>query len=349
MAKLSMRVVMISTSVLFTAVVLKLCVPIVMEFAFSEAVLAWLRPPYLYVVINGIIITIVASSKFQSSKVVVVGDLPPEAVVAYPAPIKVSADYAAVYDGIVDGKSGQEVEVQPEFAYGYDEVVVKGEDFDVDHGRVEDGMVAEMESAETTALALNATEEDVIVGGEDEVAVLTSLSPQQNSTTTEYLVASYERPPVSGRIGQRKGVKSSPEGGRTLGVSKPKRHETLENTWKTITEGRPIPLARHLKKSDTWETHNRVGHLQEVLHHDQTMLKSETFNDRSITPVANRPPVKLRRDPSGSGKLKREPSPSQDELNRRVEAFINKFNEEMRLQRQESLNQYMEMINRGAH
>lgn len=336
---------MISTSVLFTAVVLKLWVPIVMEFAFSEAVLAWLRPPYLYVVVNCIIITIVASSKLQSSKVVVVvGDSPEETVVVYPAPIKVSADYAAVYDGIVDEKSGQEVEVQPEFAYGYDEVVVKGEDFDVDHGGVVDGVVAEVESAETTALALNATEEDVIVGGEDEVAVLTSLSPQQNSTTTEHLVASYDRPPVSGRIGQRKGVKTTPEGGRTLGVSKPKRHETLENTWKTITEGRSIPLARHLKKSDTWETHNRVGHLQEVLHQDQTMLKSETLNDRSTTAT-----VKLRRDPSGSGKLKREPSPSQDELNRRVEAFIKKFNEEMRLQRQESLNRYKEMINRGAH
>lgn len=131
-------------------------------------------------------------------------------------------------------------------------------------------------------------------------------------------------------------------GGKTvLGVSKTKKQDTLESTWKTITEGRAIPITRHLRKSDTWE---RDSHVHGAGRHqpppEKTMAKSETFNDRTNT----RSP-----SPGSSGKPKREASLGQDELNRRVEAFIKKFNEEMRLQRQESLNQYMEMINRGAH
>ncbi|KAA8519859.1 hypothetical protein F0562_014051 [Nyssa sinensis] len=155
-----------------------------------------------------------------------------------------------------------------------------------------------------------------------------------------------EKPRVSARFGHRKPVKASPEGGRALRVAKPKRNETLENTWKMITDGRHMPLTRHLRKSDTWQTHDH--HMEaSPLARDQSpqmVYKSETFKDRTNF----NPPSSVSSSP-GSGKLRKEPSLSQDELNRRVEAFIKKFNEEMRLQRQESLNQYMEMINRGAH
>ncbi|CAK7350694.1 unnamed protein product [Dovyalis caffra] len=153
-----------------------------------------------------------------------------------------------------------------------------------------------------------------------------------------------EKPLVSSRFGHRKVVKASPEGGRALRVAKPKRHETLENTWKTITEGRAIPLTRHVKKSetfkDTWENQGSQLGTSQVDPH--AVKKSQTFKDRTNYQM---PPV----NSSSPGKLRKEPSLSQDDLNRRVEAFIKKFNEEMRLQRQESLNQYKEMISRGGH
>lgn len=149
-----------------------------------------------------------------------------------------------------------------------------------------------------------------------------------------------EKPPISARSSHRKTVRSSPEGGKVnaLRVAKTKKQETLESTWKTITEGRAMPLNRHLKKSDTFESQPRrngvpladlnggVGGGSGPM-----MKKSDTFSgmEKSVSPV------------------RKEPSLSQDELNRRVEAFINKFNAEMRLQRQESLRQYREMVNGG--
>nr|GEX40553.1 hypothetical protein [Tanacetum cinerariifolium] len=120
-------------------------------------------------------------------------------------------------------------------------------------------------------------------------------------------------------------------GARSLSVSNPKKHETLESTWKKITDGRYIPLNRHLKKSETFENHNQ--HEPKLDYNE--MKKLETFNDRIDRVLANR-------------KLRKEGSPSQDELNRRVEAFIKKFYDDLRLQRQESLQQYMDIMNRDS-
>lgn len=126
-------------------------------------------------------------------------------------------------------------------------------------------------------------------------------------------------------------------------VAKPKRHDTLENTWKAITEGRSMPLSRHMKKSETWENHGRQVQLNVDSAVDTSaVLNSETFKDWTNQQQGTVSAGSVR-------KLKKEPSLSQDELNRRVEAFINKFNEEMRLQRQESLNQYMETVKRESH
>lgn len=137
-----------------------------------------------------------------------------------------------------------------------------------------------------------------------------------------------DKPLLSTRFTHRKPLKFGPEGGKSLKVVKQKRHETLENTWKTITEGRSIPLSRHMKKCDTWQNrYDDDPHQQE----DSSTVSVNDFNFNNKT-----------------WKLRKEPSLSQDELNKRVEAFIRKFNQQMRLQRQESLNHYMHMINHDA-
>ncbi|KAF2314285.1 hypothetical protein GH714_025030 [Hevea brasiliensis] len=282
---LSLKIALISTCVLSVAVMLKLSVPVVTDFAVHElplmysSVISWLRPPYLYLVINGIIISIVASSKLQLQKPEEPSkqqEIIPPPMLAVEVP-KASGDIPSDYiDGVVECGSGYQDLIVIDKVVPVDDSSVNGA-----HKR-EKGEVVEKEITVTQA-------------GK---AVL-------------------------------------------LGVPKPKRNDTLESTWKMITDGRPMPLTRHLKKFDTWDSHLRLDGATSPPPPPEKMNKSETFSENES---------KLSRESrQGSGKLRKEPSLSQDELNRRVEAFIKKFNEEMRRQRQESLNQYQEKISRGAY
>lgn len=196
--------------------------------------------------------------------------------------------------------------------------------------------------------------EGSFAGGKDEVAVEKREAknkslitpPERQDSIAELLAKVAERPPLtaSARFGRhRRPVRAVPEGAKTLRVLKPKKQETLESTWKTITEGRHMPLTRHLKKSDALENHLDSS---SSLVSTRTVRKSDSFQGRTNYSSSTTTPIA---DGAGScsGKLKKEPSLGQEELNRRVEAFINKFNEDMRLQRQQSIEQFMEMINRA--
>ncbi|KAG2677929.1 hypothetical protein I3760_12G119100 [Carya illinoinensis] len=316
---LSLKLVLISTGLLSLAAMLKLSLPAVSDFVANEipsvwsCVLSWLRPPYLYIVINFIIVSIVASSKLQQKH----DDLEPDMPVGQPPPTKVFEiveDDSVIYgDGVVLSE------------YGY-----VGQKVSTSEAQVVDteGVWGRVDQKKAVSDEMLANRGDV--AGELE-----------RGGSLEVLFSSNERekPPISAKFAHRKPLKANPEAEKALRVSKPKRQETLENTWKMITEGRSMPLTRHLKKSDTWDSYARRDQPADE-NTPPKMKKSEIFTDRSATSLSPSP---------GSGRLRRQPSPSQDELNRRVEAFIKKFNEEMRLQRQESLNQYHEMIRRGAH
>ncbi|KAG8080117.1 hypothetical protein GUJ93_ZPchr0007g3215 [Zizania palustris] len=281
----------------------------------QAAVATWLTPPYLYLVINAIIISIVASSRFQpnrpraSSAMAADNGFPVLAPV--PVPVLVPAPALAM---------AMEVPVPVPEVFAPPETI----------------------AVETTVpeVVNTAPEVDFMISRSTwtpprrrgtEVDVENEASPFADLTNSR------EKPLVSSRFG-RKPAKPSPEG-RALRVSRPRKEETLESTWKTITEGRAPPLARHLKKSDTWETRPSAGSCGEdepVL--ATTMRKAETFNEAAGGGGGR-----------GPRKVRREPSLGQDELNRRVEAFINRFNMEMRLQRQESLKHYNDMISGGSH
>lgn len=315
---LSLKVALISIGVVSMAVILRQSIPVISEFSVSgvpvmwSSFRSWLKPPYLYVIINGIIITIAASSKFHRMN----HQDQPETAAKDPEDERTEFTY--------------EMKNPPEFV-GLETPIV-------------------YEQREVTISEVKNVADSPVVEDEEELVISRSTTPplppspllrRESSEIPLECLLSTEKPLVSSRFGHRKPIKASPEGGKVLRVSKPKRHETLENTWKMITDGRHMPLTRHLKKSDTWENHGR--HI--VVREDtspQRVNKSETFKDRT-----NNPPPSLT-SPLDSVKLRKDPSLSQDELNRRVEAFIKKFNEEMRLQRQESLNQYKEMISRGA-
>ncbi|KAB2060493.1 hypothetical protein ES319_A10G022400v1 [Gossypium barbadense] len=322
---LSLKVLLISSGVLSIALGLKLSVPLVMEFSVSQAPLlwstfrSWLKPPYLYFVINGIIITIVASSRFHQNN----GENEKTEELMQQQP-----------------RSKILVEKRPDLEYEMKSSL----DFDA----VETVVYEQKEIVQEVKTTVFEAETNVTVvddgdGGDVFAISKSEWNPPRRMDLSEIpldVLFPVEKPPASSRFGHRKPVKANPEGGRALKVAKPKRHETLENTWKMITEGRAMPLTRHLKKSDTFENHGREINV-ETMADSPLVKKSETFRDRTNyqLPPSSSP---------ASGKLRKEPSLSQDELNRRVEAFIKKFNEEMRLQRQESLNQYMEMVNRGC-
>ncbi|EYU27910.1 hypothetical protein ABFS82_13G113100 [Erythranthe guttata] len=331
---LSMKVILISAGVLSLATVLKFSVPVAVSGAPAawSFLLSWLKPPYLYLIINGIILTIAVTSRFHHHGQPAEPSSPSAAVRSHHL-ISVKTPPPSIYVSSFSVQSDISTAAEdPSPAPAPAEAVVPEVEDDTE--------VVELKPVIVNGSMVDIeTDEEIVASNEGEDVFIESTFAY-NTTLPEEIISpevqlqfplpAREKPLVSSRFGHRKPNRSNPEGVRALRVARPKRQETLESTWKMITEGRHVPITRHLKKSDTWEHHADPTTVDHV-------LKSETFKDRSNYEA-----------PAPAKTIRKEASLSQDELNRRVEAFINKFNEEMRMQRQESLNQYKEMMNGGA-
>ncbi|XAR63912.1 hypothetical protein NMG60_11024062 [Bertholletia excelsa] len=122
-----------------------------------------------------------------------------------------------------------------------------------------------------------------------------------------------------------------------------KGDDTLDETWKAINhvdigesrgEGRSDRPTRQDLLPQRLEPTSTMGVGKKRVDAMATwreLRKSETFNDA----------VTLRR----RGGLRRGPSLTLDDLNRRIDAFINNFTHQIRLQRQESRQRFLDMIN----
>ncbi|KMZ62942.1 hypothetical protein ZOSMA_433G00010 [Zostera marina] len=315
--------VMAALSMLFMAKLVFL--PSIVEFASLElprmydSFLTWLTPPYLLFFVNCIIVTIAATSHFQKND--------PSSASTSLAPVSIDGDsYCHMKTGLTEMGSPVQYVDEEEVKVAGSELITPVEHFE--HFETFEAFGGVSKAAAVVMEETKSVEEE-----EEFVISRSNWTPIIRRGSGE-IYSGEEKAPVSSRFGSRKSVKASPDG-KVLGVMRPKKNETMESTWKMMTDGRPIPLSRHLKKSETLEAtaaaHRGRGGDKDSAPSPTIIVKkkrSESFNERRKNDPSSPSPGS-----SGGGRFR---NLSQDELNRRVEAFINKFNQEMRLQRRQS-------------
>ncbi|WOH03284.1 hypothetical protein DCAR_0622739 [Daucus carota subsp. sativus] len=235
----------------------------------------WLSPPYIYVLINIIIVFVVFTSSFYHPKI-------NEDQHEYVSPRLQDEGYGDTLS-----------EVVPPEPSSVDEI---NENEDVDF--------IFFHETPKTLLPLTGLDTSKIVSSEK----TTKEEGKQSPSSEHFKHVLVTEEPVTENID--------------------KEFDTMEATWEAIIEAGKLPEKKQLKKTETW---NAPPVVMPVAGRKE-MRKYETFNESVLG--------------RQRGGLQRDMSIGQAELNHRIEAFISKFNKDMRLQRQESEQRFLEMINR---
>lgn len=155
-------------------------------------------------------------------------------------------------------------------------------------------------------------------------------------------------------------VDPSPEEEPSSSSSDQVEDSTLDTTWNAIMERQGKPISKQLKKSETWDTPPRKTHLvttrfiqasreEDVEDHQSIISNKQNNNNNVIDDRVAWARKELKKSDTFSDRVSmiREKSMTQDELNQRAEAFINKINNQMRLQRLESDQRFRDMVHSG--
>lgn len=196
---LSLKVVLILIGAISLAMVGKASIPLFFHElpTIWSAVIVWLKPPYLYFVINGIILIIAATSRSSNHKESSSGDQFQPLITARTPP---TAEYVST--------------TQSELHSLQSEVKV----FEAAPVPADEPQVFEVKPVlvNGSAVVMNHEDEDVIDERDESEEILSSNVSPLPEMETKYellLLPASEKPPVSSRFGTRKlAVKTTPEG-----------------------------------------------------------------------------------------------------------------------------------------
>ncbi|KAF7820312.1 YTH domain-containing protein 1-like isoform X1 [Senna tora] len=293
------KLVLMSMGIVTTLFLFKVSViPCAFDFLLSTfprlwvSARTWFSPPFVYIIVNFIIITIAASSNFHHHKTI-----PFSAAVSDGSELEKQSNENSKSELDDSASSFDESDADPSPGKRRDDYESPGSDVTTDYA-VSGAAAAREPEPEKQSNGSSKSELDDSASSSDK----SDADPSPEKCRNDYASLDSD--------------------------------DTLDATWRAIMEGQGRTAAAQLKKSDTWGA--RIAKAEAFEDEDEAVAwarkelrKSETFND--------------------TASLRREKSISSEELKRRAEAFIEKFNMEMKLQRMESEQRLRERVKRGVY